>query len=775
MDTQTLAQSQAVTESLEHTFGDRNKIQPSPAGIQPFESKLSAEAPVNPKTIDASYAADAAFPENTEEETHYNVPKSRRRQTSQPQKTKSQSLTTLKVTHRPTSKFDVKIVRPGGPSIDATTAPLTQSPTTTAFTDVRDQKQSPQAFKVLHLPFLQKFRSIDVGHKKNVGSNVSQGNVPDSRQELKSFFDDPSSDGEDHEDRPHQHCSKDRVFLGNAQQASFRRPVLVNHNSGTNSHLALKDILERGPDSEYGISKDAKNGRLASKFNSNFHDPTEAHEQQHGSAEPPLDIAGRLSTEQTTEDPRTAYHRTGKQDTIESSNSQLPSLHPLVFDHPSQDSDRNDLNMQPAVDGLRSHPTAAETRLTPRRQVTFPLLMEAIRGRNWEREDVICTPYPSGYTPNGEPARNKESDKERRGQARLTVVLYNRGSCAPKTTTLRLPIAAHHVPIKDSENGEVALMNKDFDDAALARSIHASYEKMRGSNLVKCSARVICDFRLLHFEDERELATRQGGQQCLGSSIEQEGEGFAETSLMALYRKPKIGHGKWQWWAWVRGLLGNRATGAQSRSTGFAGGRVALELIEGWSIKRILLALLFVVFCSFLAALLWIAAGVDHVPLRNTHTAAPTIATKNVVGTNVGPYSTKSGDESLAPSNQPLSNAVQMPPASYSGPTHAASLHESGPSPVLDIPGIPLGTGSVGPTMVQRDTPTTSTDLVSLRGSASTIETTASGSTQLLTLTMYQVDGAGSRVGSGAALGTFVLLVGCLIIGAWMMLSWMVG
>ena len=486
-----------------------------------------------------------------------------------------------------------------------------------------------------------------------------------------------------------------------------------------------------------------------------------------------MDISDRLGAEQTTEEPPTEYHSIGKQDLIEASTSQLPSLHPLVSDHPSQDSERNDLKMQSPVDGLRSHPTAANARLTPRRQVTFPLLMEAIKGRNWEREDVICTPYPSGYTPNGEPAEDRESKQEQRSQAKMTVVLYNRGNCAPSITTFRFPTAAHHVPIKDSEKGEIALMNKNFDDAALARSIHSAYKQMQGSKLLKCSARVVCGFRLLHFKDKCQLATRRGEQRCLGSSFQQEGEDFAETSLMALYRKPEIGQGNWQWWAWMRGLPGNQATGTESGSTGLAEGRVALELIEGWSIKRMLLALSFVAFCSLLAALLWIAAGSDHGTLRNTHTAAPTTAAKHLVGTNVGPNPTKSGDERVASSNQPLSDAVQMLPASYSGPTHVATLLQSGLSPVLDTPGIPLGTGPVIPTMVRRDTPATSTGLVSSGGSGSTFEATASGSTQLLTI--YQMGGAGSRVGSGAALGIFVLLVGCLIIGAWMMLSWMIG
>ena len=272
VDAETLAQSQAVAASFEHPFSGSNKIQPSPTGIQPFENKLSAEAPMSLKTIGASYTSDAASAENAEEVTHYNVPKNRRSQTSRSQTTKSQSLTTSKITHRPTSKLDVNTVRPGGPSLRETPAALTHSPTTTAFTDVKDQAKSPRALKVLHLPFLHKFRSIDMGHKKDIGVTGPPGNLPDVKQELESFFDDPSSDAEDHEDRFNQRRSEDRIFLGNAQQGSFRRPVLVNHYSGTSSQLALRDILARGPDSEYGKSKDAKNGRLAIKFNSNFYD-----------------------------------------------------------------------------------------------------------------------------------------------------------------------------------------------------------------------------------------------------------------------------------------------------------------------------------------------------------------------------------------------------------------------------------------------------------------------------------------------------------------------
>ena len=752
----------SISSLSSHQLGDENPMEHPQPGIRPPKTSVSTEAGVQQQVHEVRDNPDLIPPENPQEESRIKSRKEGGQIAERRASSKNSSIISRIIKKPVAQDFHDDAGSLGGSLDRGDLKSKDPSPRTPTFAHVKHEPRSPRASKALNMPFLQKFRRSG-GENKGPQPFRMENNLPHNKQDFSSFFDDPSTDGEDDKiDRSKASREKDKYFLGNAQQASFRRPVLVNHKSGTSSQIGLKNILHRGPAIQSGNTEDstAEGGR--SKLEPD-HDPTKDSGQQ-GFGDPEPVSANRSITPSIKADDNSSVHRDlGLSHTQYSKPS---SEHPKAATKAHEGNETN-TEVRVPMDGLRSHPTEVKDKPTPKRQVTFPLSMEAIKGRNWEREDVISTPYPSGYTPRGEPAFDKDGSKETDLFAKLTVVVHGRGNGAPKVTTLHVPLTAHQIPIKGSERGEVALMRKDYDDATLARSLFAAYKEMRGSTVARCSARVVCGFKLLGFENRCQLATRRAKQQCLKRGNDEEAGGFAETRLLELYRKPKTGRGKWQWWTWIRTLPGIQTPEVGS---GANAGNVALELVEGWSIKRILLALVLVAFCSFLATLLWIAAGSSRVALPSTQSMNP--GTTSPAGSSLHSGSSGSGLVPFTPGYTPSGGTVSLPQTSYGSSSFA--MPQNAPLASLGVPSINLGTGSVAPTMMQRDTPAVMSPFPSASDGidVAAVAAETAGPQQP---TMYLTAGAGSRVGAGVALGVLVLLFGCLIVGAWMAFSLMMG
>ena len=660
----------------------------------------------------------------------------------------------------PTRKPATAAAESGNEALERLDTPdiIVQSPKKPMFAHAKEGPKSPRAEKALRVPFLHKFRR---SHDESKETPIldPQNNIPHGQEPISSFFVEGSSDDEDYnDDKDSEDGLSHAAFLGNAQQASFRRPVLVNHRTASPSpQLGLRDILDHGSGTR--VVPDVS--PLGEERNSML-DPALSDEDQRKKEARRSGVIGWPASEQQLEVPQTASGAgTGKYEqgdervsalwTGDADTFQGPASAPLIHTVGPVTG-----NPESRVDGLRSHPTNAKSK-PPKRQVTFPLSIQAIKEKNWDREDIISTPYPSAQAADGEHGGGEIEKRTKDRKANLTVIVYGRGESAPKMEHLRIPAVAHQIPIKDSEKGEKAIMNKDFDDATLARLLFSAYKAIRGSAYASCSARTVRSVRLLGYENNCQLATKRAKQQCFKNKEEE--EGFAHTSLINLYQNPKRGKGKWIWWAWVRGLPEN------SDQDGRSGGKVALELVEGWSVKRIVTTLALVAFCSVLATLLWIVAGVTRVTVP-----VPTYASSATALSMPVARSLMSGGVSISATTHVTYSDISGPgvgiePNTYP-PSQASAFATGSPAAGISV-------AAIVPTVLPRDTVSTSTWATSPRISSSGGESATSVPAQDIGRGAT-TGGPGGRLGPGVGLGALVLLFGWMIVGAWVAVSWMV-
>ena len=654
-----------------------------------------------------------------------------------------------------------------GEAEDVTPEIVVQSPKTPTFSHVKDEPKSPRAEKALRVPFLHKFRRSE--SKKSAANprtiaavTEPQYNEPHSQEQVRSFFEAASSDGEEDND------DDKGTFIGNAQQASFRSPVLVNHS--TSSSVGLKDILHRGPSarsqniSPLSAGDDSPPRRAL--FTTADTDEEKRESRRSG-------VIGWPASEHVIEAPQTAGAGNSNYNNGDDRVNGLWDVNcgPNPFATGAKAA------TAPAeigrIDGLRSHPTIR----SPKRQVTFPLETQVERERVWVREDV--TPYPVGYTPKEEREETEELQRMERAEqkATLTVVVYAHHNQVPKVKRLSIPTIAHEIPIpaasRSAGSPAKAIMNRNFDDATLSTLLRSSYASLRGPWTAKLSARTVCSVRLLGYEKSCQLATHRAKHQCFENKDEE--SGFAEARLLGLYRNPKHGKGRWEWWGWVRGLPENQATKQNEK--------VALELVEGWSARRIILALALVAICSIVATLLWIFTGGNYVGSGIAPSPVVTAADQFASPTTIGTMKTSDG---IAITASPSSKTTSMP----SVPPESAI-----PGMASEIPAPAAGSAvgaeirsEIEPTVMQRDATTGSTPMFTLASTSTLASTPASASAFTASdeasspapassdkLGGYSLGGPGSRVGAGVALGVLVLLFGWMIVGGWIALSWMVG
>lgn len=247
----------------------------------------------------------------------------------------------------------------------------------------------------------------------------------------------------------------------------------------------------------------------------------------------------------------------------------------------------------------RSHPTSLLiSRALPGSHARDPAKINA-KHRSW-RESIVRSPYPLGYQEQMEKAAQAEDGVE----AILTLMLYDHRTRVPRMSKVVVPVTGvtgTENPNSD-EQPKSTTSTKGLDDEMLFKLIRARYRRMRGLFRISISARNVRDLGFLSYAKGSQLVKQDGGARRKTFPING-GEGFVETELLALYRKPKLGRGKHRWIEWIQRLPEN-SRGENSR------GKVALELVEGWCIRKIAFAFLLVVVASLAATLLWTLLGV---------------------------------------------------------------------------------------------------------------------------------------------------------------------
>ena len=631
-----------------------------------------------------------------------------------------------------------------------------QAPITPTVSHVTQEPKSPRAEKTLHVPFLQKFKPRSKGSKRPSisGPIAVQHNQPHGQQTIASFFDTASSDGEDDNDRVRpEPISKD----------SFRRSVLVSHNDSP--PVGLTDILKRGPSiRSENISPLSPLGTQR-KLHSNASKPVdEATRENRRSG-----VVGWPASEHDIDGPQTAgvdtvgtkYARgddrvSGLWD--DEANGPPGSAPPLGAKHPPN--------------GARSHATSV--RLPgPKRVVTFPTNMTERPDSVWDREP--STPHPFGR------------------KANLTVVVYpRRGSHrVPALAKVLIPLVAHegHSPKPATVSSEKrASTRRGFDDEALFLLLRASYHKLRGTFIARCSARRVGSVRLLGFENQGQLATDRAKHSCFPSNYynhnsssssssgsTDEEAGFAEARLLELYRRPRLGRSRWEWWDWVRGLPenvavenggGEAALPAPGRSSSE---KFALELVEGWSVCRIVMALAVVGACSIAACLLWIFFGVGHVDAAGAVAGSPTgVAAAAAATTGMQASSRRNGNAITSASGLVSPTSI----AEASSASGGSPRPTSEPALGTEVTNSDILNDEASATMEQRDNNITS--MMSSMASQTPEQTLDPKNSAASDVPVGTKSGdSGSRVGAGVAMGVLVLLVGWMLIGAWIAMSWL--
>ena len=649
-----------------------------------------------------------------------------------------------------------------------------QAPITPTVSHVTQEPKSPRAEKTLHVPFLHKFKPKSKGSKRPSisGPIAVQHNQPHGQQTVASFFDAASSDGEDDNDgvRP-EPISKD----------SFRRSVVA---SQTNSpQVGLTDILQRGPsDRSENISPLSPLGTQRKLHSSATKTVDEATRENRRSG-----VVGWPASEHDVDGPQTA-----SVDTVGTKYARGDDRVSGLWDDETHGPPGSapPLGAKYPPNGLRSHPTSVRGP-PPKRVVTFPTNMTERPDSVWDREP--STPHPFGR------------------KANLTVVVYpRRGSRhrVPALEKVLIPLVAHesHSPKSPMVSSEkrASSTRRSFDDEALFLLLRGSYRRLRGTFIAKYSARRVCSVRLLAFENQCQLVTDRATHQCFppsnnnsdkinpnnsSSGKSDEEAGFAEARLLELYRCPRLGRSRWEWWDWVRGLPENIAVengggGGEAAllaaSAGRSTERFALELVEGWSVCRIVMALGLVGACSIAACLLWIFLGVNHVD------AGAAVAAGNPSGfaaaAAAGPTTTGGMEASSSRRDGvAITSAASglVSPASLAAEVLSASARlprpTSAPALGTEMTNSDIMNDEASATVEQRDN-----NLTSMMSSMASQTSQTPKQTQSPSTTPAS-DGsggaksgdAGSRVGAGVAMGVLVLLVGWMLVGAWIAMSWL--
>ncbi len=433
----------------------------------------------------------------------------------------------------------------------------------------------PRAGRVRHMPFLPKFLRLTSDgrdkEEKRKSNEVKKGNLPEVKEEPKSFFNSDSSDDEEEES----------PVVVHAKHASISRPAVVDH-SPSRLPVGSRD-MRRGRQRLSAGNNPGPSRAKAARFLGEDMSIVEETDPKRGGV-----VGTPPATEVDVKDADGAFGSAKGLDT---------------WKHPAPN----------FTNGLRMHPVQpAVPEKSSRRKVSFPLppLIEVKPEHRFLRQSIVSTPYPPESPTNKEGGEQSSSS----GQAPLgnaepktilTLVLYSHGNRAPRIKKVVIPDPQELNVADGDEKGPQykATLKIDFDDETLFNLIRTNYAGMRGPVRTLASARSVHSLKLVSYTALSQLAARHAGPVFRWTLMGHDGV-FAEQKLLDLYTKPRLGRSKHDWTEWVKNHSSQNTDGSPQD-----GEQLALEITEGWCLPRISFAVTTVLVLSLAATLLWTFKG----------------------------------------------------------------------------------------------------------------------------------------------------------------------
>ena len=426
------------------------------------------------------------------------------------------------------------------------------------------QSTPGRAEKGIRLPSLPKFfksRSSDVPSQQSSSDARKGGQGEELVVSPVSFFDDASTDDEE-----------EGAEIRKAEQAVLGAPVMVKHSSTIK--VDLQDMLRSTPPPEDnpGPSRLKAGQVLGEDIGSR------RQSRREGVFGMPLLEQGEPETEAVNEQRHSGIWRSGF------SNPFVPS-------------------------GFKSHQAQDSAVAPTMRRVSFPPhppKLEVKPEHRFLRQDIVSTPYPVSNDQDAKERSFKPGTEEAISNGAttgITLVLYNYGTLDPTVKQILIPKPQAITLVDTSEENKPpvrATMRRDFDDEKLFKTIRSEYTSMRGSLLWLAGARNVRSIRILSYNSTYQLTTRHGKRTHTGGT---DGD-FAEARMSKSFQKPRLGRKRHEWVEWINKLPENSVeTHASDKS------RIALELVEGWCVRKLAFAVLVIVLCSLIATFMWIFVG----------------------------------------------------------------------------------------------------------------------------------------------------------------------
>lgn len=482
-------------------------------------------------------------------------------------------------------------------------SPLTRPPISSTDPTSEDSNASREmgGFRLPFLHGMPKFLRPS-GYSKSSLTPSEEKEVKDAAQPPGSFFHDGSSDGDPREEEHSQ--------VDDAQQAIVGTPVMVEHGSRTK--MGLKEMLHTAP-----LAQD---------------DPGPSRATAMRMIGQPFDFGRKPVSRGGAFPVRVPSKREGvigmPQAEVEDATSQHEDDHVRVGIFRT---------VNPFVtDGLKSHPVSpthvpAVAQPPAKRSVSFPPAppqLDIKPEHRFLRQDIVSTPYPPGfkgtaaslYNPS-EPGTIPATDEA--PKSLLTLVLYSHGDAISKVKKIVIPTPPEIALVDNSDEKKPpvkATMRRDFDDEKLFRLIRSEYNGMRGSLRRLASARTVRSMNLLAYRSTAELVAKHAKPMHFRRHPDNDDEHPAEARMLALFRTPNVGRRRREWVEWVTTLPENATLGPPADNE-----RIALELVEGWSSRKLLAAVAAVLACSVAATLLWVflGAGGDRLGFESSTVSLP--------------------------------------------------------------------------------------------------------------------------------------------------------
>ncbi|KAL8700285.1 MAG: hypothetical protein Q9201_005532 [Fulgogasparrea decipioides] len=463
---------------------------------------------------------------------------------------------------------------------------------------VDTQDTESRAEKGLAIPFLPKFLKLAGTPRQSVSAVMEPPRDsmeitevdeilpnPQNQEPVKSVFEAESSDEED--DEPYA----PDAFIGGAKLAASHRAMMIERGSTGNKRVvSMQDILKEG-----GV--EAVADHLQRSGTSVLADANPG---------PSIDKAKRVLGESSLKTKRAGIvGMPAMQETRGGAQMSLNGLDEPVKGKPSWQ-----LGL---FDGLRSNPVKRAATAPTGKKVVLPLEIGDKVKR--VRDSIVSTPYPLGYK--GRKSGDEEElarpgsgigpeKKVSKDEATIVLVLYSRSSNTPTIRRVALPETKQQTIIDDDEKRPPfrAMMKVDVDDEKLFQLIKKEYARMMGGVRGFLTARGVHGINLLGYHRLSQLAAREH-RPSRRKTFRVYDDIFTEQRMMDLWTCPRKGRNKHEWVEWIRSLPRH----TEGPHTGEE--NVALELVEGWKVRKIAFVFSLVLVLSMLATFLWTFLGID--------------------------------------------------------------------------------------------------------------------------------------------------------------------